>query len=357
MRIRTTLAFLLGVACMSMPGGAHAQLGSGWSPLVLTQDFIDYEVADKHMRHDPTTFAAGGMTYDHTGNVETFALVNPMSNRVEHDTNHHYQRGKLQFQGDVQIFPGLDHQFIVQIFNAPASGPILALNAYSKANGTIEKQGGSVVIFSNAFGKTARVNIIHDLEANKLTVYINGSQVFAGSGGLGGSFNLKYGSYGSLNGSTLAKVQWTNVQLWTDGATGSGDAGAPGEDAATSDGDAVLSSEDATAPSEDATGMTMPEDAAGGSGGSMNMGTGGSKGGTGGRSGAGGSSEGAGGAGGQGGDGGEGGASTPPPRSAAKSGCVMASAPVRAEALWPLVLFVGLGVRRLLKRRRAVAVP
>jgi len=201
-----------------MAAPAQAQIGNGWTRLTLTQDYIDTQSMGTHARHPIATFTTTGARYDKTGDTETFELYDPSFNRVEHDTNYHYRTGRVQFEGTVQIYPGVNHQFIVQNFNAAGSGPILALSAYSTNNGRIVKQGGSVEVVTSAFGRDVKVNIIHDLDANTLVVYIDGKMAWSGAGGQGGGgFNFKYGSYGSLNGSTSAKSRWRNVQLWTGG--------------------------------------------------------------------------------------------------------------------------------------------
>ena len=213
-------------------GIAGAQLGTGWTKLTLTQDYIDTQSMGRHARHPIASFTTSGARYEKDGTTETFELYDPSFNRVEHDTNYHYRTGKVQFEGTVQIYNGVNHQFIVQNFNAAGSGPIMALSAFSRDGGVIIKQGGSVEVARNAFGRDIRVNIVHDLDANTLTVFIDGVQAWTGSGGAGGGgFNFKYGSYGSLNGSTSAKARWQNVQLFTGGTAGGGNNPEPAPDA------------------------------------------------------------------------------------------------------------------------------
>lgn len=206
-----TFSGIVAVVMSVCTGTLHAQVGTSWTQFFPT-GFIDYEVNDVHHPHDLTSFSTGGMTYSNSGGVETFGLVNSTSNRVEHDTDSHYQTGKRQFQGDLQIFSGISEQSCVQIFNAPASGPILMIKGYGANNGTLRKQGGSVTIATNCFGQTFRINLIHDLDNDTLTVYVNGTVKWSGSGGLGGSFNLKYGLYGSFNAAT--HTVWSNVKFF-----------------------------------------------------------------------------------------------------------------------------------------------
>jgi MYXO-CTERM domain-containing protein len=324
---------LVASICMAVcgPRAALAQIGSGWTKLTLTQDFIDTQSMGAHMRHDIATFTTSGVRYEKTADAETFELYDPSFNRVEHDTNYHYKTGTIQFEGTVEIFDGVNHQFIVQLFNAPASGPIMALSAFSRGNGTIVKQGGSVDVATNVFGKTVKVNIIHDLDANTLTVYIDGKSAWTGGGGAGGGFNFKYGSYGSLNESRSAKARWQNVQFWTGGSAGGtppprdggtpGDAGAPSADAAA----------DASAPAAPDAAGDRAADASNGAGGSGPAG------------GAGGSGP-AGGAGGSG-DGGSGGGTLVPTPGSSGCGCRLGGAGERPGGV-ALLLLAALARRR-----------
>jgi hypothetical protein len=329
----------VGALCAG-PGVAQAQIGSGWTRLTLTEDFIDTQSMGQHMRHPIASFTTSGARYDKSGDSETFELYDPSFNRVEHDTNHHYKTGKIQFEGTVQIYPGVNHQFIVQLFNAPASGPIMALSAYSRGNGTIVKQGGGVEVATNVFGKDVKVNIIHDLDANTLAVYVDGVRAWAGGGGAGGGFNFKYGSYGSLNGSPSAKARWQNVQFWTAGGGGPDpgpgpDAGAPRDAGASADAASGADTAGSGSGREDAASIGARDAAAGGAGGASGdaavsgdraapgEGSGGSGpgGGGGGGSGGAGGSKGAAGSGGTADPGGGGGGAGPDGQAGSAAGC------------------------------------
>jgi MYXO-CTERM domain-containing protein len=311
------------------PAAARAQIGDGWTPLTLDDDYIDTQSMGKHQRHPIASLTTSGARYIKEGDSETFELFDPSFNRVEHDSNHHYRTGKVQFEGIVQIYPGVNHQFIVQNFNAAGSGPIMALSAFSRDGGVIIKQGGSVEVARNAFGRDIRVNIIHDLDANTLAVYIDGLRAWAGAGGQGGGgFNFKYGSYGSLNGSTSAKARWKNVKFFTGGNAGgnAGDAGAAPDSGRPADAGAgpdTTTGAD-TGPARDSGSGTGGAGGTGGASGSGGTGAGGSGGAgvTGGSGGSGGSgSGGAGGSGGRAGSGGGSGGSGPIAQPGDTGGC------------------------------------
>ena len=207
------VAWTTGIAAFFLLAtAARAQVGTGWGQFSLSADFIDYEVNDQHFQHAVSSFAAGGMYYTNSGGSETFGLVAANSNRIEHDSNSHYQSGKRQFEGYLQIFPGISQQSCVQIFNAPASGPLMMIKGFGSNNGTLRQEGSGATLATSCFGQTFRINIIHDVDADTLTIYMNGTQAWTGAGGAGGSFNLKYGLYGTFNSST--KTIWSNVKFF-----------------------------------------------------------------------------------------------------------------------------------------------
>jgi len=217
--ISNTLAFGVLSGLLFTAGTARAQIGSGWSSMTVG-GFIDYEVSDQHHQHNLTSFTLPSVYYDNAPPSETFGFTTSSSNRCEHDTDSHYQTGSRQFQGDLQLFQGISNQSVLQIFDGTKSGPIIMLKGYGSNNGTLEKQGGSVVLTTGCFGRTLRINVIHDLNANTLEVYINGSKVYSGGGGAGDSFNLKYGLYGSFVNQT--HTTWSNVKMWQGGSSQGG---------------------------------------------------------------------------------------------------------------------------------------
>jgi len=197
-------------------GVARAQIGSGWTSMTLG-GYIDYELYDVHHQHSLTSFvdSPATMYYDTAGSSETFGLSTSSSNRVEHNTDAYYTSGSRQFQGDLQMYPGISNQCCLQIFNETNSGPIIMLQGTGANNGTLRKQSGAIDLATNCFARSLHINVIHDLNANTITVYIDGVQVYVGGGGLGSTFNLKYGLYGSFTNPT--HTVWSNVKMWQGG--------------------------------------------------------------------------------------------------------------------------------------------
>jgi hypothetical protein len=169
--------------------------------------YLDIQCQGKHSHHPIDDITHKGARFSNAGGTETFEHLNITCNRVEVDTNDHYKTGVHTFEGEVKI-GDVSGQSVVQIFNAPSSGPILMIKAYDNGGGTLKKLAGSVQLISGATNEWVRVRIVHNLNANTLTVYINGDRKWSGPGGKGGSFNLKYGNYGT---GAPTKVQWRNV--------------------------------------------------------------------------------------------------------------------------------------------------
>jgi hypothetical protein len=208
------LAGLLVIVATSHP--AAAEIGTGWTSMPVG-GYIDYQVSGKHHRHDASSFSLPSAYYRKGGDSEEFGLKTSASNRMEHDTNHHYRSGRRQFQGDLQVFPGTSQQSVVQVFGGGSGGPILRIKCYGRNNGSLViTRDTSRNIITDAFdaGKI-RVNIIHDVRAHRLTVYINGVQKWTGADAgtsYKGGYNIKYGLYGTFKGVT--HTVWSDVRMW-----------------------------------------------------------------------------------------------------------------------------------------------
>jgi hypothetical protein len=84
----------------------------------------------------------------------------------------------------------------------------MMIKAYSSDGGTLRKVAGGVTVATGARNDWVHLRLVHDLSADTLEVYVDGKKKWSGSGGRGGSFNVKYGNYGT---GAPAQVQWRNV--------------------------------------------------------------------------------------------------------------------------------------------------
>ena len=169
--------------------------------------FVDVECKNKHKRYPIRSFSTSALEYTRQGDTESFERFDGSCNRLEIDTNDHYKTGRHVFEGDVRI-GDVSGQSVVQIFDATSSGPIMMVKAYSSGGGTLRKLAGSVVLATGIKGDWVNLRIVHDLGDNTLSIFVNGTRKWSGSGGRGGGFNLKYGNYGTGGGTD---VQWRGV--------------------------------------------------------------------------------------------------------------------------------------------------
>jgi hypothetical protein len=273
-----------------------------------------------------------GASFSRVDGIETFALRDPISNRCERRLLNTYQTGKRQFEGEVRVSPPTNDESVMQIFGGNSGATTQMIRAYDVAGGTLRKVPGSVVLAEGIHGKWLKVNVIHDIPANKVFTYIDGKLVATGDGEVVGAGNdgwyHKYGCYGSLR-TPSAKVEWRNVKHFKDGT-----APPPGPDAgAAADAGGSVDAEEAT-PDAGAVDASTGADASGGAGGE-------------GRSGGGGQGGGA------GSGGNAGGAVVPPARpQPGGCGCRIAGAQLRAGPGALLALAVLALARRVRSRRR-----
>jgi MYXO-CTERM domain-containing protein len=212
---------------------ARAQVGTGW---------VEYHPSSViHMElHDvghsspgtSTMLNNGGASFDVVNGVEIFQLLNATSNRVERRMQNDYTSGRWQFEGEVRVSPPTNDESVMQVWGgASATATTQMIRAFAENNGTLKKYTQEVLI-SNIYGTWVRVNVIHDVAANKVWTYINGAYKTVIDGQAPSSWYHKYGCYGTLRTGT-AKVEWRNVRHFKDGmrpADGAApiDAGPPG---------------------------------------------------------------------------------------------------------------------------------
>jgi hypothetical protein len=209
---RVVIGVVAGLLLVGIPVGVSAR------PALadVNSGFIDYEVNAKHHQHALSSFSLPSAYYTKRSGAEEFGLKTSASNRVEHDTDNHYKTGTKQFQGDLQVFPGISQQSVVQIFGGGSGGPILMIKCYGRNNGSlVVTRDTSKNMITNAFaaGKI-RIKLVHNTGSHKLTVYVNGAQKWTGSDAgtsYKGSYNVKYGLYGSFNAPT--HTIWSNVTI------------------------------------------------------------------------------------------------------------------------------------------------
>lgn len=200
---------------LGLPGVGRAQVGTGWT------EFFPGKTIQ---------LRGAGARYDNTGGIETFRTA-PGDERAEARVFDDHRSGKWQFEGWVSIKPGIDGGCVHQVFK------FLMIVGYSNDGGELRQHSQQRLGATGIFGQWVRVNTIHDADAGRAEVYINGTlrgTVDSKSPGPNGWYH-KYGIYNSSG--TNPEVRWRDVKFFhgpgtvppppVDGGAVARDAGAP----------------------------------------------------------------------------------------------------------------------------------
>ncbi|KAG5575219.1 hypothetical protein H5410_055353 [Solanum commersonii] len=125
-------------------------------------------------------------------------------------TGNDYSSGVRQFEGYFYVPSGSSGVSIMQVFGASPSSTTLMLRVY---DGTLYYYREKV-IESNIYNRWIRLNVIHDVGASKLKVYINGNLKHEPSGRGGDHHYFKFGVYTQDNESDRMESRWRGIKLF-----------------------------------------------------------------------------------------------------------------------------------------------
>ena len=160
---------------LAASGPARAQMGSGWVAYQPTSSIqLDGSDGIESYPGSSTDLRNEGASFTNLDGIETFALHDPISNRAERRMQNTYLMGRRQFEGEVRVSPPTNDESVMQIFGGNSGATTQMIRAYDVGGGTLRKVPGSVVLAENIHGVWIKVNVIHDIPANKVETYING---------------------------------------------------------------------------------------------------------------------------------------------------------------------------------------
>ncbi|KAL1337484.1 hypothetical protein HN51_032170 [Arachis hypogaea] len=121
-----------------------------------------------------------------------------------------YSHGVWQFEGYGFVPYGTSGVCIMQVFGAhPKRATTLMLRMI---DGWLAYYGGPFLV-PNMWERWFRLNVIHDVEASIVKVYVDGVQVFQAPGH-GGSFHyFKFGLYAQPNASYYMESRWKGIRV------------------------------------------------------------------------------------------------------------------------------------------------
>jgi hypothetical protein len=204
---------LLAACVVTVAPAAQAQVGGGGWQQHNPSSTIQLDGSDgiETSPGSTTSRRNEGASYDKSGGVETFTLFDPVSNRSERRMRNEYTAGRWQFEGEVRVSPPTNDESIMQIFGGRTPATTQMIRAYNTGGGTIRKIPGSVTLATGVHGRWVRINVIHDVAANVVRTYVDGTLKATGDGEAPSRWYHKYGCYGTLKTGS-AKVEWRNVR-------------------------------------------------------------------------------------------------------------------------------------------------
>jgi len=188
-------------------------LTSGWTP-----DKMDFKIQVPYDQSRDNRYSLSNGVY----HLWVYAADKPFSAgnktlpRSEMRFLPDFTSGQHQFEADMMVPAGTDNVTIMQIHTGdadePKFGPVALMLQVHKGGSLF--QGNRTLVFPDIYGKWFHLNVVHDMDAHSITVYINNNLAgkFKDPGSPGNYF--KCGVYSCRNASTEMQVYIKNVKLW-----------------------------------------------------------------------------------------------------------------------------------------------
>lgn len=120
-----------------------------------------------------------------------------------------YSSGVWQFEGYGFVPNSTTGTSIMQIHRLDGPATVLMLKVY---DGQL-KFYSQALVESDIYNRWMRVNVIHDVDANKLTVFINGVQKLEVEGNGPSTFDFKCGVYTQTDPSHYMESRWRDIRV------------------------------------------------------------------------------------------------------------------------------------------------
>ena len=118
-----------------------------------------------------------------------------------------YSSGVWQFEGNGYVPSGTTGVCIMQIFGAEGRATTFMLRVYDGALRYYQRQ----IIEDNIYDRWVRVNVIHDVGAKQVQVYIDGEHKLTVSDAGGDSHFFKFGVYEQNDSSDYMESRWKGI--------------------------------------------------------------------------------------------------------------------------------------------------
>ena len=131
----------------------------------------------------------------------------------DHLQGHDYSSGVWQFEGYGYVPSGSSGVSVMQIHDGKgaAHSTVLMLHVYDG----VLRFYSSTAIEAGIYDRWFRLNVVHDLGASTVTVYVDGRRKYDASVIPSDSFYFKFGVMQHHDQSGCMESRWTNVTLYT----------------------------------------------------------------------------------------------------------------------------------------------
>ncbi|XP_048552781.1 citrate-binding protein-like [Triticum urartu] len=120
-----------------------------------------------------------------------------------------YSSGVWQFEGHGYVPSGTTGVSIMQVFGAGETATTLMLHVYNGALRYYDRQ----VVEDDIYDRWFRLNVVHDVKASTVTVYIDGKQKLHVNGRGGDSHYFKFGVYAQNHDSSCMESRWKGIRI------------------------------------------------------------------------------------------------------------------------------------------------
>ncbi|KAK8465683.1 hypothetical protein PHAVU_009G146800 [Phaseolus vulgaris] len=125
-------------------------------------------------------------------------------------TGYDYSSGVWQFEGHFSVPSGTSGTCIQQVFGGVSS----ATTSQSRVYGGSLTHYQSATLEQNIYNKWYRFNVIHDVGANNVKIFINGVKKFDGNGRGAGNHYFKCGVYAQNGASNYMESRWRDIKIF-----------------------------------------------------------------------------------------------------------------------------------------------
>lgn len=129
--------------------------------------------------------------------------------KCRHGQGYDYSSGVWQFEGQGYVPGGTSGVCIMQVFGAVGHATTFMLRVY---NGTLYYYRRKALV-ENIYNRWFKLNVIHDVDASNVKIYIDDQLRYEAPGQRGASHYFKFGVYTQNNPSHCMESRWKDVKV------------------------------------------------------------------------------------------------------------------------------------------------